>query len=198
MTFRFSAVCLALCALSANAFAEKMPFTGLSVGADLAYQDSSVSVNFAGDGPRQTSTGIHFSGNHGTKLTSGSDGAIFLAGLEYAPTPIKSGAIGSGTSKLTNAYSYFVGLGWLIDNQTMPYVKISNEWSTLTSTASNGSTTSHNVTGFGLGLGVRTVLNPSTYLQAEIRQAKYDTAIVDLDIAKPKTTLGTIGIGYNF
>jgi hypothetical protein len=178
-----------------NSFAEGTPFTGPSVGASFAYQASSVAINTI-DGLGQNSTGINLNGSYGLGL---SDTAVALIGMDYALSDIKTGEIiGTASSKLNKAYSLFIAPGILVNQHTLAYVKLSYVSATLNTTDVGGTTLSKKFNGTGVGFGMRTEINQSTYLNAEIKQVKYNSELFDGVTTKPTTTIGTVGIGYNF
>ncbi len=191
----YSALCLAICALSANAFAEGTPFTGPSVGASFAYQGSSVAIDTL-SGIGQNSTGVILNTSYGFAV---SDDSVVLLGFDYNLSDIKSGETsGVGSSKLNKAYSLFAAPGILVNKQTLAYLKLSYEMATLNSTDVGGPTISKKFKGTGVGFGLRTELNKTTYLSAEINQVKYKSELFDGGTTKPSTTIGTLGLGYNF
>lgn len=186
----YSAFCLALCALSANSFAEGAPFTGPSVGASFAYQGSTIAIDTL-DGIGQNSTGVILNASYGIAV---SDVSVFLVGFDYNLSDIKSGELTSLVSfKLDKAYSISVAPGYLINSHSLAYVKLSYEAADATA-----DTDSRSFKGTGIGFGLRSELNKTTYLNAEIKQVKFDSKIIEGITAKPTTTIGTIGIGYNF
>jgi hypothetical protein len=186
----YSAIFAALCTLSVSAFAEGTPFTGPSVGASFAYQAGVVALETI-DGIGQNSTGVGINGSYGLALNENS---VVLLGFDYQLSDIKSGQLGGvGSAKLEKAYALSVAPGFLINSQALAYVKLSFDSADVTA-----DTSSEKFKGTGLGFGLRSELNKSTYLSAEIKQVKYDSKIIEGITVKPTTTMGTVGIGYNF
>jgi hypothetical protein len=190
MKYYYSAICVALCALSASAFAEDARFTGPSVGASIAYQANTVAMDGL-DGVGQNSSGVVLNGSYGLAMN---ESAVVLFGLDYNLSDIKSGEISDlGSIKLDKAYSLSIAPGILINDHSLAYVKLSFESAELTA-----GSLSEKFKGTGVGFGLRSALNKNTYLNAEIKQVKYDSKIIDGANIKPTTTIGTVGVGFNF
>ena len=198
----YAALGASLAVLAAPAFAENTPFAGPSVGASLSLQSAVISnqdnPNFKnGSGIGQQSAGLVLHGSYGLPV---SDQMVVLLGLDFNPVDIKSGE-GTKTSKadfpykLKNAWSLSVAPGFLINNQSLGYVKLSYEGATFKDTDE-----SKTIDGYGLGFGIRTEINANMYLNAEIKRVTYNAFnfVIDADRLKPVTDIGTVGIGYRF
>ena len=83
--------------------------------------------------------------------------------------------------------------GYLINSHSLAYVKLSYEAADATD-----ETTTKKFKGTGVGFGLRSEINKSTYLNAEIKQVKYDSKIIDGSTDKPTTTIATVGVGFSF
>ena len=181
--------------LAAPAFAENTPFAGPSVGASLSLQSAVISDQDAtgsknGTGIGQQSAGLVLHGSYGLPVN---DQVVVLLGLDFNPVDIKSGEGTVHTFKLQNAWSLSVAPGFLINNQSLGYVKLSYEGATFKDTDE-----SKTIDGYGLGFGIRTEINANMYLNAEIKRVTYNTFTFGGGNAKSLTDIGTVGIGYRF
>ena len=198
----YAALGASLAVLAAPAFAENTPFAGPSVGASLSLQSAVISAPDNpdlknGSGIGQQSAGLVLHGSYGLPVN---DQVVVLLGLDFNPVDIKSGEVTdtSGADiafKLKNAWSLSVAPGFLINNQSLGYVKLSYEGAT-----ASIPDYSKTIDGYGLGFGIRTEINANLYLNAEIKRVTYNAFnfVIDADRVKPVTDIGTVGIGYRF
>ena len=184
-----------LAVLAAPAFAENTPFAGPSVGASFALQSAFISAPDSttltnGTGVGQQSAGLILNGSYGLPVN---DKAVVLFGLDFNPVDIKSGESKTGSFKLQNSWSLSVAPGFLINNQSLGYVKLSYEGAT-----AKNIDESKSINGYGVGFGVRTELSPNLYLNAEIKRVTYNSMTFGADTGKSLTDIGTVGFGYRF
>lgn len=143
------------------------------------------------DGVGQNSSGVVLNGSYGLAMN---ENAVILFGLDYNLSDIKSGNFSDGSLKLEKAYSLSIAPGILVNDHSLAYVKLSFESAELAAT----DTPNEKFKGTGIGFGLRSALNKNVYLNAEIKQVKYDSKIIDGVSIKPTTTIGTVGVGFNF
>ncbi len=195
-------------ACSTSAFAQVSNFTGPSAGVNMSAVSTTTKLSpdaqIALDGIGQQSFGTSLQAAYGFPL---SNDTVVSVGGTYALTKDKAGnfEIDTGTQvqfKVKNQMSLYVEPGYLVSNTTLAYGKVSYESAKLAGESNvadaNGS---QKVNGFGLGFGIRTMLDKNLSLQAEVKQVKYGTEnFSDDGTVKFKTsaTVGTIGLGYKF
>jgi hypothetical protein len=94
--------------------------------------------------------------------------------------------------------SLYVEPGWLINDTTLAYGKLSHEAAKFVRSA-DGSKVTKSSKGTGFGFGIRTMLNKASFLQVEVKQADYSSVdFVERRLKKPKATVGSIGVGIRF
>lgn len=125
-------------------------------------------------------------------------GAVLSIGGTYTLGSSKGGEIvGLVQTTMKNAYSAYLEPGFMVGDRTLAYGKISYEGAKGV-LAGGGEEVSKTITGTGFGFGLRTMLDKSAFMQVEIKQVTYTN--VDLDGAsfKPRSTVGSVGIGLKF
>lgn len=136
----------------------------------------------------------------------------------YAVSEPNYAEMGAFGIKEKNHYSLYVAPGYLVSPKTMIYAKIAyhsmkSEVSDNYSGTDNGAAfsksakSSKSFKGYGLGAGVQTMMSDNLYAYAEVQRVQYgkETILNSVDGTrsekldmKPRTTIGTIGIGYRF
>lgn len=122
---------------------------------------------------------------------------------------------GSADLKEKNHYSLYLAPGYLITPKTMIYAKLAyhsmkGELSTNYS-KTDGDFESFkgrkSFKGYGLGVGIQTMMSDNIYAFAEVQRVQYgkETIKVEADATyssslevKPRSTIGSIGVGYRF
>lgn len=117
----------------------------------------------------------------------------------------------SEEAKESNHYSLYVAPGYRVTPKTLVYGKIAYHDMKLKGTASDSygysESTSDNFSGWGFGAGVSTMLTNNIFVYAEAQHVMYDeeTVFSETDIygtwtekLEPSSTIGSIGIGWNF
>jgi hypothetical protein len=172
------------------------PEAGASVtmnGASFLF-DSRSSNDYDGNYGQQ-SIGVKLHGGYGLDL--GND-TVLVLGMDYNPTEIKSGSIQSDTSKIKNSWSLSVAPGMKLNDSSLAYVKLSYEAGKF-SIKSSTSSIEESISGFGYGVGLRTEINKTTFLEAEIKQVKYEKfsykSAIDFT---PSATVGSVGVVFKF
>jgi outer membrane immunogenic protein len=175
-------------------------FAGPEAGASVTMNggstllDNKISNNYDGNYGQQ-SIGIKLHGGYGFDL--GND-TLVLVGFGYNPTEIKSGTNNGTVTKLKNSWSLSVAPGMMLNDKSLAYVKLSYEAGKYSSKDS-ASSTNESISGVGYGLGLRTEINKSTFLETEIKQVNYKkfTYKSASDIT-PSATVGSVGLVFKF
>jgi opacity protein-like surface antigen len=118
----------------------------------------------------------------------------------------------SSTFEESNHYSIYVAPGYRVTPKTLVYGKIAyhgmkgkESWSN--SDGDSNTWFSKNFSGWGFGAGVSTMLTDNIFLYAEAQRVMYDEKTIysnsgegwtDTETVKPTSTIGSIGIGWNF
>jgi hypothetical protein len=114
-----------------------------------------------------------------------------------------SGEAGGGPGGLSlkrkNSYSVYLEPGFKFSERTLAYFKVGYVGSTLHEDQDSGALES-SLDGVDYGLGLRTLVDKHTYLQAELHQVFFNSSGFGGQNGSLRTsgTLGLFGIGYQF
>ena len=179
------------------------PFEGFSLGLNLALQSDSTEITVGNarlHGLGWTSQSANLQGAYGWRA---GDSAVLTVGANYNLDDVNSGdastTVGGFSLKRKHGYSVYFEPGWRFSDRTLGYFKIGYQGATLHEDLPGGSV-ENSLDGVDYGLGLRTLLDKHTYLQAEVRQVLYNSASFAGQSGSFKTsgTLGLVGIGYQF
>jgi len=185
-------VCVSGAAMAAN-------FSGPEAGASVTMNGGSVRSDLKSSDDKdrdygQTSMGIKLHAGYGFDM--GND-TVVLVGFSYNPTDIKSGTSSTSNIKISNSWSLSVAPGMKLNDTSLVYVKLAYEAGKF----QINSTTSINqsISGLGYGVGLRTEINKTTFLETEIKQVNYKkfTYLNALDMT-PSATVGSVGVVFKF
>jgi opacity protein-like surface antigen len=144
-----------------------------------------------------------------------SNNTVVGLGVTYDFKKVKTGGLSFEDSDLTfnnelkNHYSIYVQPTYVINKDSAMFAKVGRHFAkaNFSSNFDIGEdefvTASKNVTGWGYGLGLKTFLTSSLFVQAEAGIVDYEdfnfTAdeVINVSI-KPRTTNATISVGYKF
>jgi len=109
-------------------------------------------------------------------------------------------------TELKDHYSLYLQPTFLVNNNTGIFGKLSYNFAKSTGTISDGTDSlnnSKNLEGWGYGIGAKTFLNNSTYIQIEGHYVEYDKHNVALNedfsvSGEPKVLSALISVGYKF
>jgi opacity protein-like surface antigen len=106
-------------------------------------------------------------------------------------------------SKLQDHYSLYLQPTFLVNNNTGIFGKLSYNFAKYTGTAkADGLSASNNLEGWGYGIGAKTFLTNSTYIQVEGNYVEYDTYSAIFNgitfSGKPKVLSALMSVGYKF
>ncbi len=196
----------AVLALAATgAFAQASNFGGFSAGLNLNTVSTNTKLNYTDlatiDGLGQQSWNGSLQAAYGF-VTSPS--TVVSVGASYGLGKNKAGIIelDDGTKaeiKTKNQFSIYVEPGFLLSNSTIVYGKLGYERVKGVSSVDGDDYGTDKLKGSSFGFGMRTMLDKTSYIQAEVRQVGYKSVTVeDLGSYKSKAVIGTIGFGYKF
>lgn len=107
--------------------------------------------------------------------------------------------LGLSEFRAKKAYSLYVEPGFLLNEKTLAYGKLSYEGAKGAARVFDSAEYSKTIKGTGFGFGVRTMIDKNMFIQVELKQVGYRTIdIGDGYTYKPKSTAGTFGIGMKF
>lgn len=130
---------------------------------------------------------------------------VVSVGGTYALGDSKGGKFGTdeyiAQIRAKNVYSVYVEPGFLLNDRTLAYGKLSYEGAKGTGALPGEGERSRSMRGSGFGAGFRTMLNQTSFVQVEFKQVSYNSIgllVSEGASIKPKATLGTIGFGMKF
>ena len=178
-------------------------FAGPEAGASVtmnsgsALIDSKVDDDYDGNSGQQ-SIGIKLHAGYGFEM--GND-TVVLVGFNYNPTEIKAGTVNTANLKIQNSWSLFLAPGMMLNDKSLAYVKLAYESGNL-KYSDSGENIEQSLTGLGYGIGLRTEINKSTFLETEIKQVSYSKfnykkGSVNVDLT-PSATVGSVGVVFKF
>jgi len=197
MNFVLKSSLLSLALVCGTAMATN--FSGPEAGVSVTMNGASIMVdnkdsNKYDGNYGQQSMGVKLHGGYGFDM--GND-TVVLVGLGYNPTEIKSGSLENSTFKIKNSWSLSVAPGMMLNDYSLAYVKLSYEAGKLNNKGTKSSD-SYSISGFGYGVGLRTEINKTTFLETEIKQVNYKKFTDDGDNATPSATVGSVGVVFKF
>lgn len=201
MNFKIK-VLMTVVAVSASslALAQNKNFTGFSAGANVNFANSKTETIFIGGGSAQASENAQNASLQGQYGFGISDKFVIGLGVTYGLGELKAGTVTFGgapvSRKLKDQYSINIEPGYVVSASTLAYAKVGFQGAKGESSVSN---TGAMLTGYGYGIGFRTMLTPKLYLQGEYQQISFDkkNEITGVDI-KADQGVASIGVGYKF
>jgi opacity protein-like surface antigen len=205
---KLAMVCvLAAASFPAASFADTKNFEGFAGSLNLglvssgikASADDAVFDSFGGNS--EFSGGIDLS--WGTKI---SETGVLTVGVEadlIQPDVfnVNGGGGDTLTAKQKNRYGIYVAPGTVIGRDTLVYGKVgyNSMKGELVGAGDFGDfTRSQSFTGFGYGLGIKTMLTPQAFLKVEVNRLTYSSETIGGGTFEPSSTAGVIGIGTSF
>lgn len=179
---------------STGAMADISNFTGPEVGATVTAGEGK--IKFKEHSISGTSADAALHAGYGLEV---SEDFVVLFGLDYNLSKLKAGR-GERQDGSTdniyfkNPYSLSLGAGKPISENTLGFAKVSYE-----STKLSGGEANIDLRGYGLGAGVRRMIDKNMYPQAEFKYTKYTKATgVSMDNIEITNTQFNFGVGYQF
>jgi len=143
----------------------------------------------------QQSIGVKLHGGYGFDM--GND-TVVLVGFDYNPTDIKAGTAAKASYKILNSWSLSVAPGMKLNDSSLAYVKLSYEAGKFKISGAS-SNFDQSIKGFGYGIGLRTEINKTTFLETELKQVKYEKFNYEssTDVTN-SATFGSVGVVFKF
>jgi opacity protein-like surface antigen len=105
--------------------------------------------------------------------------------------------IGDTTWKLKSHYSINLEPGYVFNNNVLAYAKVAYH-SGKSNISATGLSLNQSVSGWGYGFGAKFQLDNNLYMKIEAQQINYSTFTFNTTTVEHKSTIGTIGLGYQF
>lgn len=189
--FKTSLLCITLVSTASMA----SNFSGPEAGISVAMNSGTTTSKIIKDNDTTlggSSLGFRLHGGYGFDI--GND-AVVLLGLDYNPTDVAAGKILDESVKIKNSWSLSAAPGMLLNDKTLAYLKISYEAGKLG--GSSGSD-EESISGVGYGVGLRTEINKTTFLQTEIKQVNYNKVTSGGANYTSSATVGSAGVVFKF
>ena len=189
--FKTSLLCITLVSTASMA----SNFSGPEAGISVAMNSGTTTSKIIKDNDTTlggSSLGFRLHGGYGFDI--GND-AVVLLGLDYNPTDVAAGKILDESVKIKNSWSLSAAPGMLLNDKTLAYLKISYEAGKLG--GSSGSD-EESISGVGYGVGLRTEINKTTFLQTEIKQVNYNKVTSVGANYTSSATVGSAGVVFKF
>lgn len=204
---------IALLASSTSLMAQTKSFEGASIGIFGGAIGAEASGSVSGTATTGSGSLGKVSEIAGVDLAYGFAGGAFAVGATYIPMKAKFGT-GSGndttsgtsiTGELNNHYTIYIQPTYVVNKDAALFAKFAYAHADIKTT--NTTTASSDVEGWGYGVGLKTFLTPSTFVQVEGTYTDYDsikgtknngaagTTSVNADL---KTVQALITLGYKF
>jgi opacity protein-like surface antigen len=198
---------MAAISYSTASFADTKNFEGFAGSLNLGLISSGIKLSggdavFDGFGGKSAfSGGIDL--GWGTKI---SDTGVLTVGVEadlIQPDVFNVNAGGGDTltAKQKHRYGIYVAPGTVIGNDTLVYGKVgynSMKGELVGAGDFAEFTRSQSFTGFGYGLGIKTMITPQAFLKVEVNRLSYSSEIIGSGTFEPSSTVGVVGIGTSF
>ena len=170
-------------------------FSGPEVGASVTMNGASTKYQYTGGKESilgGSSLGFRLHGGYGFDIAKDT---VVLIGFDYNATDIAAGTASGNSVKIKNSWSLSAAPGMLLNDKTLAYVKLSYEAGKLVSSSDSDE---ESISGIGYGVGLRTEINKTSFLQTEIKQVnfkKFTSAGADVT---PTANVGSVGVVFKF
>lgn len=187
------AACLALAA--PHVFAQAKNFEGFSLGGSLDFTKNTTNVLSLGSDSGMGS-GMGLQAQYSIALNN-----QFVLGLgaSYSLGTRKAGSLGTPATDFTtrNTASIDISPSYAISDSLLVYGKVSSVGLTVVSTFGNNES-SDSLSGFGYGLGLRSMLDKNLYIQAGYDINRYNEKASTSNIFSGSSNIFSLGAGYKF
>ena len=204
---------IALLATSTSLMAQTKSFEGPSIGIFAGAIGAEADGSVTGTATNGSGSLGKVSGIAGVDLAYGFAGGALAVGATYVPFKAKFGSgtgndTTSGTSitgELKNHYTIYIQPTYVVNKDSALFAKVLYAHADIKTT--NTASASSDVDGWGGGVGLKTFLTPTTFIQVEGNYTDYDTingrknnggggtTVVNADL---KTVQALITLGYKF
>lgn len=198
---RILCTCATLSMFSTTAFS----FEGFSAGLNVNFATASTKLSGAvGGAPISLGLGgqnSQFASIQAAYGFAASNDMVISVGGTYSLGNVKAGSLTIGGANVNfkgkDIWTIYVEPGVKFGPSTLAYAKIA--YSSMKGVYEEpGFSATEDLKGWGLGAGVRVMINKAVYWQTEFLQTKYDGTTARGISYKPDTTIGTIGLGMRF
>lgn len=179
---------------SSAVMADISDFTGPEVGATVTV--GSGKIKGGSFSTSDTSAGAALHAGYGVQAA---DDVAVLLGLDYNLSKLKAGKVTDEDGSVANFYfkspfSVSIGAGKLVNENTLGFAKVSYE-----STKFSVGEVTTDLRGYGLGAGVRHMIDKNMYLQGELKYTQYTKAVgKSMGDTEITNTQLNVGLGYKF
>ena len=172
---------IALLATSTSLMAQTKSFEGVSVGIFAGAIGAEADGSVTGTSTTGSGSLGKVSGIAGVDLAYGFAGGMFAVGATYVPMKAKFGS-GTGkdttsgttiTGELKDHYTIYIQPTYVVNKDAALFAKLAYAHADIKTT--NTTSASSDVEGWGYGVGLKTFLTPSTFVQVEGTYTDYDT-----------------------
>ncbi|MDY7574375.1 porin family protein [Actimicrobium sp. CCI2.3] len=176
--------------------AQSKNFEGFSAGINANYAKTRASARFGNEygSTDDTSTNGSVQGAYGFALN---DKFVMGVGATAGFGDLDAGSINGVSLKAKDMYSIYVEPGYRVTDKTLVYGKVSYQ-RMKGELSGSGISASDTYDGYGIGLGVRSMVSNKFYVQAELSELDYGSESVRGIEVEPKQTMATVGVGYKF
>lgn len=176
--------------------AQPRNFEGFSAGINANYAKTRATARFGNESSTasDTSTNGSIQGSYGFPLN---DKFVMGVGATAGFGDLDGGSYNGTSLKAKDMYSVYLEPGYRLTEATLLYGKLSYQ-SMKGELSGGGASASETFDGYGVGVGVRSMINSKFYVQAEINEVDYSSKALNGINVDPKQTIGTIGVGYKF
>ena len=192
MKHALSLIAIALACSVSSALAQPAGTAGFSLGANVEFSQNNGQLTGAAAGSAN-STGLGLQAQYSIPL-----GTQFLVGLglDYSPSARDTGVQGSaGDVSLQNAASLDLQPSYILSDSMTIYAKLAAL--SATASAANGSNLA--LSGYGYGLGLRSMLDRNLYWQLGYDSNRYgDTSLSNGTGLSISSKVFSLGLGYKF
>ena len=173
--------------------ADAQNFQGLRVGGNLNMIGAS--TKFAGSGGDLTFGGNNIGGGITVAVSQRiSNKVIIGVGASFSNSKIKSASSVEGIIG-KNLWTAFIEPGVVVGQNTLLYGKAGYAGM---KTSIDGVSNGYSSSGYVYGLGIRTMVVDSLYVEVEALQYKFDSKEIEGVSIETKATSANVGVGYIF
>ena len=176
-------------------------FSGPEAGASVTMNGGSTTTQASGQKEYiygGSSLGFRLHGGYGFDIDKDT---VVLAGFDYNATDLSVGKTMGKSVTVKNAWSLSAAPGMLLNDKTLAYVKLSYEAGKFNSSITDLKF-DQSVSGFGYGVGLRTEINKTTFLETEIKQVNYSKFTKKIGSTSydftTSATVGSVGVVFKF
>jgi opacity protein-like surface antigen len=174
--------------------ADAQNFQGLRVGGNLNMIGASTKV--AASGSDATFGGNNIGGGITVAVSQRiSNKVIIGVGASFSNSKMKSGTIATEEIKGKNLWTAFFEPGVVVGQNTLLYGKAGYAGM---KASIDGVTDGYSSSGYVYGLGIRTMVVDSLYVEIEALQYKFDSKEINGETFETKATSANVGVGYIF